>query len=483
MYRKTVFAARVLLIVVCLAGLSSIADAQDARTFRAGAATSNITPRLGVSVAGHMRDRVIDHVHDELHARCLVLDDGATQLALVMVDSCMIPRSLFNNAKQLASDRTGIPTANMLMAATHTHSAPCATPVFQSDPDPDYQKFLTRRIADGVIRAHNNLAPASIAWGAASVPDEVFNRRWKMKPGTVGNNPFGSDSDRARMNPPRAHVNLVEPWGPTDPEVSIVAIEHLDGTPMALLANYALHYVGGVPGSQASADYFGVFANRIEALLNASPQDPPFVAMMSNGTSGDINNIDFRSPAQPAEPYETMNAVAEKVAQAVQGAYKDLSFTTDIILDAVEAEIELGVRLPSEEDVATARQTIAAVQTSDMRTLPEIYARETVLLSDYPAAVTIPIQALRIGDLTIGAIPCEVFVEIGLGFKNTNPFADSFIIELANGYYGYLPTPDQHALGGYETWRARSSFLEVQASDKISESLSGLVQELYERRE
>lgn len=467
------------LLTFLVAGAFS-AHSQDAPVFRAGAATSNVTPPLGLSVAGHMRDRAIEHVHDELHARCLVIDDGTSQLAIVLVDSCMIPRDIFDAAKRIASDRTGISADHMLMAATHTHSAPCSTPVFQSDPDADYQAFLTQRIADGVVRANNNLVPAKIGWHSASVEDEVFNRRWKMKPGRVGQNPFGVDTDQAKMNPPRASDDLVEPWGPTDPEVSFIAVENIDGAPIALLANYSLHYVGGVPGNQVSADYFGVFAERIGELLNAEGQDPPFVAMMSNGTSGDINNINFRSPAQPAQPYEKMRSVAENVASAVHEAYSAVSFESGVTLDAAQVDIELGVRLPSEKEVISAQEIVAAVETPDMRALREIYARETILLSEYPTAVTVPIQVVRIGDLAIGAIPCEVFVEIGLQFKNTSPFADNFVIELANGYYGYLPTPDQHALGGYETWRARSSFLEVEASDKITEAMNGLVQELHE---
>lgn len=475
--------SRVLTLIAFVLAAPLAAYAQEVPTFRAGAAASNVTPPLGLSVAGSMRDRVTNHIHDELHARCFVLDDGVTQLAFVLVDSCMIPRAIFDAAKRTASDRTGIPATHMLMAATHTHSAPCATPVFQSDPDPEYQAFLTQRIADGVIRAFNNLAPAQIGWGAASVPDEVFNRRWKMKPGSVGTNPFGSDSDQAKMNPPRASENLVEPLGPTDPEVSFLAVETMDGVAIALLANYSLHYVGGVPGNHVSADYFGMFANRMEQLLNASAQDPPFVAMMSNGTSGDINNIDFRSPAQPAEPYEKMRSVANNVAKAVYEAYDAVAFESDLSLDAAQTDITLGVRLPTKDDITAAREIVVAVQTPDMRTLPEIYALETLLLGEYPVNVAVPIQAFRIGDLAIGAIPCEVFVQIGLGFKQSSPFDDNFVIELANGYYGYLPTPEQHALGGYETWRARSSFLEVEASNKIVTALNGLVQELYERRD
>ena len=173
------------LVLIWCTAFAFCGTAQPQKVFRAGAATSNITPWLGVSIDGGFRDHIATNVHDELHARCIVLDDGQTRLALVVVDSCMVPREIFDEAKRLAFQRTGIPASNMLMSATHTHSAPTATPVFQSDPDPEYQKFLARRIADGLWRAANNLAPAKVGWGSAQVPDQVFNRRWFMKPGTA----------------------------------------------------------------------------------------------------------------------------------------------------------------------------------------------------------------------------------------------------------------------------------------------------------
>ncbi len=153
--------------------------------FRAGAATSNITPWLGISSNGGMQDRVPRHVHDELHARALVLDDGQTRLALVTVDSCMVPRHILDAAKKLVHEHAGLPIESMLMSATHTHTAGTATPVFQSEADAEYQLFLTRKIADSVRIALNNLEPARIGWGVGAVPQHVFNRRWKMKPGTI----------------------------------------------------------------------------------------------------------------------------------------------------------------------------------------------------------------------------------------------------------------------------------------------------------
>ncbi len=450
------------------------AQEENAVEFKAGAATSNISPWLGLSIAGHMRDRIVQHVHDELHVRSLVLDDGKTQLAFAVVDSCMVPKEIMDNAKQMVESATGLPADHILISATHTHEAPCSTPVFQTDPDRDYQRFLTVRISDAIQRALNNRQPARIGFGSGNLPDEVFNRRWKMKPGTIGPDPFGNDDEQVKMNPPRASEDLLEPSGPTDPEISFLVVESKDGKPLALLANYSLHYIGGEGPGHSSADYFGVFANRIKELLGAEDQDPPFVGIMTNGTSGNINNINFAVPGEPQQPYEQMNKVGNKAAAVVFEAYQDVRFQEWLPLAAAQEQIELGVRKPDEAELTRAREIIAQADGPEMKTLPEIYARETVLINDYPDTVPVILQAFRVGDVAVSAIPCEVFAEIGLHLKQECPVDDSFTIELANGYNGYLPTTEQHALGGYETWRARSSYLEVEADKKITETVMNL---------
>jgi hypothetical protein len=448
------------------------------KVFRAGAHAIDITPqRFPVSVNGGMQDRKATAAHDRLHARCLVLDDGKTRLAFAVCDSCMIPREIIDVARALAGRATGIPGDHILISATHTHEAPTVGGVFQSDPDPDYVKFLPKQIAKGIERAVANLAPAQIGWGVAREPGQVFNRRWHMKPGTVLTDPFGHKNDRVKMNPGYLHPDLDKPAGPTDPEVSVLSVRTPDGRPLALLANYSLHYVGDVP--PLSADYFGAFAERIGQLLGAEKGAPAFVGILSNGTSGDINNINYGAAAPPRKkPYEQSRLVADRVARAAFAAYKTIRHRDWVSLAAAEKDIELAVRRPSAADVAAARAIIAKAKGGVLRTLPEVYARETVLLAKYPEKVPVRLQALRVGELGIAAVPCEVFVEIGLEIKKRSPLRPTFIIELANGYNGYLPTPEQHALGGYETWRARSSYLEVNASRRITATVLDLLKQV-----
>ena len=470
-------AAKILICLTSVFALSLIspAIAQQPRQFRAGAAASNITPWLGISSNGGMQDRVPQHVHDELHARALVLDDGQTRLALVTVDSCMVPRQILDGAKKLVHQHSGLPIENMLMSATHTHTAGTATPVFQSEADAEYQLFLTRKIADSVRIALNNLEPARVGWSVGAVPQHVFNRRWRMKSGTIPPNPFGG-IDQVRMNPAAGSPDLVEPAGPTDPDLTVISVRALDGRPIALLANYSLHYVGA---GDFSADYFGVFADRIQQLLGADHQDRRFVGMLSNGTSGNINNIDFRQQRRADPPFARMMAVANDVAAEALRVASNIQHHDWVPLAVRQTEIELGVRRPTAEELDRARQIVAKAQGPAMRTPEEIYARETVQISEYPPKVSLILQALKIGDLGIAAIPCEVFVEIGLEIKKKSPFATTFTTSLANGYNGYLPTPEHHRLGGYETWRARSSYLEIDASTKIVEQL---LESLRQRR-
>jgi neutral ceramidase len=477
------------LSVVVLAGvvltgclLAPSAAREEKAGLRAGAFAMDVTPtKLPISVNGGFADRQANAVHDRLHARCLVLDDGKIEVAIVVCDSCMIPREILDEAKAQAAKLTGIPPERMLISATHTHTAPTVAGVFQSEPDKDYQKYLAERIARGIEQAHKNRAPAQVGHGVAKEPTQVFNRRWLMKPGGIQADPFGRTTDKVKMNPGYENPGLDRPAGPTDPDVSILSVRDRAGKPMALLANYSLHYVGDAP--PLSADYFGVFAERIGEMLTEDKSDPKdsrpgFVGILSNGTSGDVNNINFAGPPPgKRQPAEQNRVVAASIARTAHGAYGKIEHTDQVTLAMVEKEIELGVRRPSKEDLTRAEAILAAAKTP-LRVASEIYARETMLLAKYPPTVKVKLQALRVGELGIVAIPCEVFAEIGLAIKKKSPLKQTFTIELANGYNGYLPTPEQHKLGGYETWRARSSYLEEDASTRILTTVLELLEEV-----
>ena len=441
-------------------------------TFRAGASTANITPPLGSGLVGNFGiPPPANYVHDELHARSLVLDDGTTKLVFVVVDNVGIIREVFDEAKRLIVEETKIPTAQILISSDHTHSASSASGIGEirggwnaGRPLDDYQRFLVRRIADGVRIAVNNLEPARIGWGSGNVPQHLFNRRWKMKNPVV--NPFG-DMDQVLMNPGIKNPELLEPAGSTDPQVSFISVQSLKGRPIGILANYSLHYVGGVPKDHISADYFAVFVDRIQELLKADRQDPPFVGIMSNGTSGDVNNINFRGPAEKHEPYAKMRIVANDVAHEVLRVYQTIQHKDWVPLGAAQSELNLKVRRPSSEMIAYAQKVLAKPDTeTPVHRLEKTYAERTMQMNGWPENIDVLMQTFRIGELGVAAVPFEVFTEIGLEIKAKSPFKSSFTIELANGSYGYLPTPEQHQLGGYETWLGTNK-VEKEASRKI----------------
>ena len=447
---------------------------------QAGAATSNITPPLGKDIIGGFQGFPSKHVHDELYARCLVLDDGKTRLALVVCDLLGFHRGVSDEARKLIQEHTGIPPECVLISATHTHSASSALGQdrFKHDqPLDEYQQFVARRIADAARCAVNRLRPAEIGFGSVQAPEHVFNRRWTMKPGTMPLNPFG-ELDQVKMNPPAGSPNLLEPAGPTDPAISFLAVRGTDGKPISVFAAYSLHYVGGVGDGHISADYFGLFCSHLGHLLEADHPSGPFVALLANGTSGDINNINFRNPRPRQDSYVQMRIVAEDVATKVHEGLAKVEYKSQVTLDARYRELPLAWRRPTPEQSAWAKATLDKTPAAAGKTdLSLIYAERTMRMAEYPETAKVPLQVLRIGDVCLATMPCEVFCEIGLEFKSRSPLPKAFMVSLSHGYLGYLPTPRQHRLGGYETWLGTNR-LEPQASDKMLESLLEMASEV-----
>ncbi len=440
------------------------------KQLRAGAFAADITPQANmwpIPLIGGFEDQPATKAHDPLSVRALVLDDGRTKLAIVVIDSCFIAREILDEAKRIASEATGIPSNRMLMSATHTHTAPAATNEL-------YTKYLTDQIAQSVKEAAARLQPVEIGWAMNNVPEELNNRRWYMKQGSIPPNPFGERGDQVMMNPEPGSPDLIRPAGPTDPEVSVVSVRTVRGLPMALLANYSLHYVGNVPDGLVSADYFGEFARQIRDRLVPDHNSPAFVGILSNGTSGDVNNINFKNPEPERAPFEKIRVVAGRVADAVFESYKSIRHRRQLDLAMAEREIKLAVRKPTDKQLRFARAALAAKDENGLPARAKYYAKRAVSLNEGPGEVDVKLQALRIGDLGIVAIPFEVFTEIGLEIKKRSPLRPTFTIELANGAEGYLPTPEQHALGGYETWLGTNR-VEIDASQKITETVLDLL--------
>lgn len=453
------------------------------KQLRAGAATAVITPDLDTSLCGSMQDRLAANVHDELHARSLVLDDGTNQIALVVLDLIAARKEWLNAIKHQVHGYTGMPLENICISCTHTHSAATPVNVFQSNADEDYLTWAGPRVADCVRMALHRLQPARIGWAVGKEDRVVFNRRFFMKNGTKLPSPFPGVEDKVKMNPGVENEAIDRPAGPIDPDVAVLAVQkadQADGQPLAIFASYALHYVGGGAGTDVSADYFAVVADLLHELTGGPRQDPrqPFVGILANACFGDINNVDVRKRVRQPYEYAQMHAVAEIVATAIHSAWRSIRYQDWVPLGVREKTLELAVRKPTAAEVQQAKEALATAPQGPLKTLPLIYARETVQLAEWPDLFHTPVQAIRIGDLGICALPGEPFCQTGLDIKAKSPFKPTMMVGMANDYAGYVPTEEQMSLGGYETWRAKSSFLEARAATKIQETALQLLGEL-----
>ena len=390
--------------------------------------------------------------------------------------------ALLAEIKRIASEKCGIPPQNILIASTHSHTCPSSGTTEGDAALVDYRKVFLEGASTAIVQAHRNLQPANVGWASHPLEDEVRNRRWHLKPGKMPPNPW-SQMDKVKMNPGYSADILDRPAGPIDPDVMILSVmDERIRKPVCVFANYALHYVGGLPQGQVSSDYFGEFAR---LLPNRVRGDENFVAMMSNGASGDINNLPFLLSRPPREPGEQVRIVARKAADAAWHAHRRIAtddYHSAVKLGIIERPITLKLRQPSAEQVERAKAILAITSRDEKARLPkraESYARQTMNMLE-GGEVTLPLQAIRIGDFSVCAIPFETLVEIGLDLKERSPFDTTMVIGLANGRFGYLPTPKQHDLGGYETWLGTCKVQE-DASVLIVDQLLEMLNELKSR--
>ena len=453
--------------LVCLALFA--ADAP----LRVGSAVVNIDPETTpVPVDGYFTARFESEVIDELCARALVVEsaDGG-RAALCVVDSCGVGRETLDAAKRRAEAATGIAAGRMLVSCTHTHTAPAALAAFATPLAEDYLPQLERQIAEAITAADGRLRPAEVGHATARATEWAYCRRWLMRPGTATTIPFtGRSENLAQMNPGHRNADRVGQTGPVDLTVTVLAFrDPQTKRPLALLGNFNTHYAGS---EKMSSDYFGVFCREVGGRIGAGGE---FVALMSNGNSGDANCIDF---SRPAPRDFDMHDVAGHVMDRAADAYRRIEWRAEAPLRVATRDLTVAARTPSADEAAAAEKAMAGWGGRLPQSMAEAYVYETALMADAPAERTLPLMAWRLGDFAAAAFPNEVYASTGLTLKARSPVATTCVVGWANGYFGYLPPPDQFALGGYTTWRARSSCLDEGAEPKVVAAVMGLLDEV-----
>ena len=446
--------------------------------FQVGAAVTDVTPKeLPVLVNGSMVSRSVDKVKTPVSARAVAMSDGVNKIVIVTVDSCMMPRDLLDNSKKLASEKSGIPMENILISATHTHSAPSCMGVLGTDADPAYVIFLTKKLVDAVLAPLKNLEPAKVGYGKVDAGDYTALRRWVMRPDRTREDPFGNFTGRANMHAGNNWDDVTGETGPEDPDLGLISFQALDGRPIAVFGNFSMHYFGD---QSISADYFGLFSEGLkERIQPETPEGKPdFVGLMSHGCSGDIWRRDYTQDPEKRNDKLTIDEYSNELLNLAMNAYESIEYSVPESIAMAETRMNLNYRVPDAQRLEWAKARMAALGDNPLKDKSDIYAKEQIILHERQNT-EIVVQGLRIGDLIgITTTPNETYAITGLKVKAASPLPHNMVIELANGGDGYIPPPEQHLIGGYNTWAARSAGLEVQAEPKIVEASIQLLEEV-----
>lgn len=454
-------------------GLSLLLSGAARAEFQAGAAVIDVTPeKLPVLVNGGMLSGKADQVKTRVHARAIALSDGKTRVAIVVVDSCMMPRPLIDEAKQRASEKTGIPTTHLLMSATHTHSAPSCMGALGTRADEAYVPFLKAKLVEAVEAAVANLEPAEVGFAKADAADYTALRQWIRRPDKLVEDPFGNLTVRANMHAGRNWDEATGESGPEDPDVSMVSLRSRSGRPIAVLANFSMHYFGD---RALSSDYFGLFSEGLKARIAPTDGERPFVGIMSHGCSGDIWRRDYTRPESEWNAKQTIEEYTDGLLGIAMKAYEGIAYRAAADVAMAESRLTMKYRVPDKQRLEWAQRVVAAMGDRDPKDTTEVYAMEQVILHERQST-EIVVQGLRIGDIGIATTPNETYAITGLKIKAASPIRHNLVIELANGGDGYIPPPQMHRWGGYNTWPARSAGLEVDAEPKITAAAVALLE-------
>lgn len=421
-----------------------------AAELKVGAAAVSLTPPAGIGMAGYYHERAQDGSLDELQAKAMVLDDGTTRAAVVVCDLISMPAWIATEARRLIRERTAIPGSNVLIAATHTHTAPVlhrewSRDSFDGGDKPvarDYSRSLPGRIAEAVAQADGRRQPARLSVARGQEPDLARNRRFWMRDGTVA------------WNPGKGNTNIVRPAGPIDPEVGLLWAELPGPRPAPLLAfvNYAMH-PDTTGGTRLSADYPGVLARTLAACRGTN-----LITVFANGTCGNLNHIDVRSAAPQGGPAEAarLGTILAAAVLKVLPSLQPLAAPGPL---RVSREI---VRLPpapfTPQELEQARFDVRTARDNQrggfMKLVRAYRILDTAAREGRPFEVEV--QVITLGrEAAWVSWPGEIFVELGLDLKKRSPFPHTYNVELANTAIGYIPNRSAYAEGAYEVESAR----------------------------
>ena len=442
-----------------------------------GLAAVDITPPPGLPLMGNFRDDYLARgVHDPLMAKAIVLEDpSGAKAAVLALDVCMLDRHNVALIRDVIGRSAVVPPKNVLVHATHTHSAPAPHDRFLFGLD--YRPYraaaeaMLVKAASAVAKAEQNLAEAQLSIGHAREERLSFNRRLRRRDGTTQMNwealAPGFDPDRVDAA-----------WGPIDPQLTCLVIERAEG-PVAAIVNFGLH-----PAILAgdnwlySADYPGQLAAALTRI-----QGEGFLTLFLNGCCGNVNHVDYRN-LQQGRGYGMIERVGYMLAATAAEAIRTRQpLAADRVTVAREAVALERMKIPPEEQ-KRCRRVLDDLQGQTLRGqvdgLPEAFFADLRLqmhaVQDEPDRVEV--MAIRVGDAAVVGLPGEVFCELGLDLKQRSPAGHTLVLGLANDGIGYLPTRESFPQGGYEV-TVGSTVYEPGAGERLADAAVGQLQRLF----
>ncbi len=461
--------------VSCLfCGLSACFATVRAADLRVGVARVEITPPLGIPMAGYYHARGADGVNDPLYSKAVVLEADGVRAAFVGLDLIGVTRAITDQARAEIESTAGIRGDHVMVSATHTHTAPELAGRGHRSEDQggtqslsaDYTAALPAKIAQTVRLAMEKLEPAQLRAAKGCCEDLTFNRRYYMRDGSVG------------WNPGKSNPNIVMPAGPSDAEVGILMLEKPNAAgpaqTIATCINFAMH-TDTCGGSKISADWPGALSRVL-----AGYHGPDHLTLVTLGTCGNLNHLDFAWGWPQGTPIE-QHRIATILGASVFEAYKQLQPVASGPLRAKSEIVELPLPEVTPEQVEQARQTLATTQDDRgdnfMKQVRSYRVLDVAERQGQPYRVEV--QAIALGrDVAWVSLPGEIFVEIGLAIKKRSPFPYTQVVELANENIGYVPDRRSYAEGNYEPESARCA---PGSGEQLVETAVTLLNALHER--
>jgi len=423
---------------------------------RAGSARLEITPPLGTALAGYFHERISDRVEDPLYAKALVLENDGERVALVSCDVICMPASIADPARELVAERTGIPADNVLICATHTHTGPEMRKGRLIPTNDEWLDGVPELIATVVERACDDMFDAVLIPGR-KCEDRLGSNRLGRK--RDGSEVFGKDE-------------TLGPAGPIDPELMALSVRDHSGTVRAMIVNYAMH-ADTVGGNGISAGWPG----RLSLAMRDVYGDQ-CVTVFLQGTCGDINHLHWRTSRWTSKGIE-------KAAQMGRGA-AGLAVNATELGEPLETG-EVGCLFRHVPIPYYTRDEQMRAEVEENRAMEERPGRWDYIIERFDEwdldgeIAQVPVQVIRVGNVMIVGIPSEVFVEWGLEIKHWSPAEWTFVAELANDWFGYIPTTDQAHRGAYGALPILSRRLEADGGRKMTDAVQVAMWELWEQ--